>query len=507
MIKKIFFPVLLLFCGGCSITMQPLQQNLSAPEHPALRHCAGLYVETDGAITEAKVADSQAARIAGYPYLRVNRFLAGYRNEVAGEAFENWIDQLQKLALEGFQVELMNLPDKSRQRLDKLSGTIHPASPTLIDALQSCGNILRKHDLDESVEQDALREKAVVPEDYQTWQRIAGLYPLTAVVFRLGIDRWHEQTLETYSLPLQKLPVKGRLIRYTPAHRTAPLSAVEISGIIKQSSDNSLIIPSPDNAGQKRLFDSFAPVFEIDVAYGDDKIGVPVWQGDKTPVIDTSTPTVYRMLSHTRIGNQALLQLNYSIWFPSRPKNSAFDLLGGHLDGIIWRVTLLPDGRPLIFDSIHACGCYHLFFPPQYTRILKQHMMLDEPAFMPQQPLSFEDRKQMVIRIASGSHYIERVYFSSAISSHENPYQWDDADSLRSMPLPDGNRRSMFGQDGLVAGSERAERLLFWPMGIPSPGAMRQWGHHATAFVGRRHFDDARLFENTFAMATQIQAQ
>jgi len=27
---------------------------------------------------------------------------------------------------------------------------------------------------------------------------------------------------------------------------------------------------------------------------------------------------------------------------------------------------------------------------------------------------------------------------------------------------------------------------------------MRQWGHHATAFVGRRHFDDPHLFEKTF---------
>jgi hypothetical protein len=35
-------------------------------------------------------------------------------------------------------------------------------------------------------------------------------------------------------------------------------------------------------------------------------------------------------------------------------------------------------------------------------------------------------------------------------------------------------------------------------MGIPSPGAMRQWGHHATAFVGRRYFDDPHLFEKTF---------
>jgi hypothetical protein len=37
-------------------------------------------------------------------------------------------------------------------------------------------------------------------------------------------------------------------------------------------------------------------------------------------------------------------------------------------------------------------------------------------------------------------------------------------------------------------------------MGIASAGAMRQWGHHATAFVGRRHFDDADLLEKRFVL-------
>ncbi len=54
--------------------------------------------------------------------------------------------------------------------------------------------------------------------------------------------------------------------------------------------------------------------------------------------------------------------------------------------------------------------------------------------------------------------------------------------------------------DGIVPGSERGERWLFWPMGVPEPGAMRQWGRHATAFVGRRHFDDPWLFERYFAL-------
>jgi hypothetical protein len=56
----------------------------------------------------------------------------------------------------------------------------------------------------------------------------------------------------------------------------------------------------------------------------------------------------------------------------------------------------------------------------------------------------------------------------------------------------------MFRENSLVPGSERLERFLLWPTGVLSPGAMRQWGRHAVAFVGKRHFDDPRLMERIF---------
>jgi hypothetical protein len=80
-------------------------------------------------------------------------------------------------------------------------------------------------------------------------------------------------------------------------------------------------------------------------------------------------------------------------------------------------------------------------------------------------------------------------------------YEMHPYDELRSLADGAGGRRSIFGADGLVAGTERAERFFFWPMGIASAGAMRQWGRHATAFVGRRHFDDADLIERRFRLA------
>ncbi len=52
---------------------------------------------------------------------------------------------------------------------------------------------------------------------------------------------------------------------------------------------------------------------------------------------------------------------------------------------------------------------------------------------------------------------------------------------------------------GIVPHSERLERFTLWPLGIESPGAMRQWGTHATAFVGEAHFDEPFLIDEAFA--------
>ncbi len=42
--------------------------------------------------------------------------------------------------------------------------------------------------------------------------------------------------------------------------------------------------------------------------------------------------------------------------------------------------------------------------------------------------------------------------------------------------MKEGKRKSMFGENGIVAGKSRKERWLLWPMGVEDTGAMRQWG-------------------------------
>jgi hypothetical protein len=64
--------------------------------------------------------------------------------------------------------------------------------------------------------------------------------------------------------------------------------------------------------------------------------------------------------------------------------------------------------------------------------------------------------------------------------------------------MRDGSHRSLFGPDGIIAGTERSASWLYWPTGVTAPGAMRQWGRQATAFVGKRHFDEPHLLDRYF---------
>lgn len=462
--------------------------------------CPDAFTAAEQAVLAAGVMDTEAARIDGYPHLRVNRFLSDFRDEVHGDAYVFWLKQLRELADKGWRVEIKNLPEPSEQKLQTTIQAVLSSQASTIDALQYCSDKLLQSQLENQSSRDDLKKRATVADNYRTWERVIGIYPLTAWAFKMGIAQWHEKTLATYGKPLHQLPVSGQLIRYETSPETERSDSMQIADILKKSSNNPLKIPLPSAEDRSHLFNSFAPLFEIDVDTDDDRIGYPELPTGAAPRINTGRPTVFQHLSHTRLGDRILLQLNYTIWFPSRPKSSAVDLLGGHVDGITWRVTLLPNGKPWLFDTIHNCGCYHLFFPTQYARTIRREAGFAESYFESQQALVIQSGMRPVLRIAARTHYIERVYFGPSQAKRVVQYQWDDADNLRSLVLNDGNYRSLFGQDGIVAGTERNERFLFWPMGILEPGAMRQWGHHATAFVGRRHFDDARLFEKNYGI-------
>ncbi len=491
----VLLPLLASGCASLGVpSFAPVPRYLDSD--PKAAACARFFESLDDAIHRAGVADVQEARVPGFPQLRVNRFFAAdWRPMPEDQHFEAWARNLMELDRQAREKEIANLPqappaDVVSDRSDE---------DALTTRVSDCGEHLLRLDLSSDQRREQLYGNASVPDAYRGIYRVAGLYPLTSIAFYAGVKGLQEEIERDFSVPLNAIPVKGRLLRYVPASPAAA-SSHEVARILERASDNPLKFPDPDPEDRTRLLNAFAPVLEIDVAQQADRIGWPKFFSSSVAQVDTEKPVVFTRLSHARFESKVLLQLNYIFWFPSRPKEDAVDILAGHLDGITWRVTLDSDGTPLIYDSMHNCGCYHLFLPTQKLRPRKVRQGFEEPLLLPQRLSQSSGRA--VVRIASRTHYLQRVYYDQAPLAEGLVYGMEDYALLRSLPTSDGGRRSLFGEDGLVLGSERPERWLFWPMGVPSAGAMRQWGHHATAFVGRRHFDDPELITRYFKRAS-----
>jgi hypothetical protein len=141
-----------------------------------------------------------------------------------------------------------------------------------------------------------------------------------------------------------------------------------------------------------------------------------------------------------------------------------------------------------------------MFFPTPRLQSQPSPQPGIEWAFTPATLPAIAESQRLIVEVQTRTHYLRNVRPGELPVGAVTTYEFTEYDELRSLPLPQGGSRSVFGPDGLIAGSERGERFLFWPMGIASPGAMRQAGTQATAFVGRRHFDDADLLARRFSL-------
>lgn len=482
-----------LLAAGCA-SLDSFQSAHLSSSSQVLRDCAAWYRELDARVDKAGVRDAQDARIAGFPYLRVNRLLASFRSEAARdeERFNDLIERMHELDLQARRHEAANLPPGTPGARDEFSERM------VLQRASGCGAVLRDADLADPAARARLLERAVVPDDYSSAARVLGAYAVAKIPFAEGVRRYEDEVRAAFARE-SALPAGGSVVRYSPP--PAPrLARASLATMIRFATVNPLGIPEPRDKELEALFAAYAPSFEIEITGDHDRFGALRWLRDAAmPDVDASSLAVYRHLAWTRYRDRVLLQLVYTIWFPERPPQSDGDILAGRLDGITWRVTLAPDGEPLVYDAMHPCGCYHMFFPTPRARPLPAPVGETEWMFSPQSLPAIADGERPVLRIATRTHYIERVFTVRGTDSVVR-YEFRPYEELRSIQRLDGRRSSVFGPNGLIAGSERAERFLFWPMGIPSAGAMRQWGRHATAFVGRRHFDDADLIEKRFEL-------
>ena len=425
-------------CAGSGGGLAPHLESGSAE----VRDCARWYRALDAEIDAAGVRDAQYTRVPGFPHLRVDRLHAALRERAAegAGAMRAFGERLGELDLESRRHEVRNLPtlDDARRR------------ETLRRA-EDCGRLMRAADLESLAARAALLRAAQVPDDYSTCTR-----------------RFEDAMRKVFEREAD--PAANR-VRFSPP-LAAPMPRNAVAGLIGRAAFDPLGQPALSARELERIAVTYAPSFDVEIAADHDRFGWLRWRrGSATPEVDASEPAVYVHSAYTRYGGDVLLQLVYTLWF------------GGRLDGVVWRVTLAPDGEPLIYDSIHACGCYHFFFPTPRARLRPAPAGLEDRAFVPQALPRVAEGERPVVTLASRTHHIERVSMAREGESLVR-YSLRAYDELRSLPRAGGAHASVFGPDGVIAGA----------------GAMRQWGRQATAFVGRRHFDDADLFERRFEL-------
>ncbi|QCB48060.1 hypothetical protein E5678_19745 [Hydrogenophaga sp. PAMC20947] len=461
--------------------------------------CGPFMQRLDALVDQQGVRDGGAARLAGFAHARVDRLLASFALEAqrSDERWLAWASAAAALDREARTWELMNLTEAV---LPDLKEGDRPAIARRAD---NCSEQAWTTLGQDPSRRRMLLEQARVPDDYAMWKRALGLYPLTRWPFYAGVERWQAGwARELRQGQTQAAGGEGGQ-RWSAA--SAAMAPAGVSALMEAVSADALGIPRPTEAQSLSLLQAYAPEIEVAQRGPFDLLGRLHWGDAVAPQVDAAHPTVYARVAHTRYGQTTLLQLVYSAWFSERPAEGPFDLLSGAVDGVVMRLTLAPDGRPLLADSIHACGCYHLFVPAQALVPRPAPGLGEEWAFAPIRLPALAPGERLLWRLASGSHMVESVTAApQGIEVSAGGYQLVEEDQLRSLSVPEGGRRSAFAPDGIMPGTQRGERVFFWPMGIASPGAMRQWGRQPTAFVGRRHFDEPRLIEERFEIEAGV---
>lgn len=478
--------------AGCA--GQPIEREVDARS----AECLQAFERFDAAVAEHGSPNARFHRIEGFPQLRTDRFTSDLRHRVSLEepaAFEAWIGRLARLGEESRAIEWATIPAEVRQS---------PEFPSAED-LARCAERLTDLDARSSERRDALVDAADPADDYSVLRRTLGLYPVTRFGILLGVHRWQAGAGARYSAEPPEAMEDWTWYLPPEADRERGLEARRL---LPDASRDALGVPQLDQRAWSVLFAAHAPIWAVEEEGGYDRIGTPGWAtpDDRVPrVLPDTPPVTYRHGGHAWFDGEVVTQLTYGVWFPERPRTGPLDLLGGHLSGVLYRVTLDGEGRPLLYDTVHHCGCYHQFHPTDRLLPRNNPEYAENPLVLPAPVLVPGER--MVVGMRTRTHYVEHLFGApqppaeaDTETYRERPYE-----ALERLPVSgeegEESRRSLFDERGIVPGTERRERWVLWPAGVPNPGAKRQWGRHMTAFVGKRHFDDPDLIERIFRSA------
>jgi len=144
--QLIIFAVILTILTGC--TGIPVYDYSDLKADSKAYNCLKSYQIIDNVIAQERVNDAEGYRLPGFPYLRSNRFLSSLTDKKDfHEHSDAWLDQLIKLDQQGRQIELRNLPDNARDRLENRLSSLVADNMPVDEIIDQCPAFLKQLDL------------------------------------------------------------------------------------------------------------------------------------------------------------------------------------------------------------------------------------------------------------------------------------------------------------------------------------------------------------------------
>ncbi len=277
------------------------------------------------------------------------------------------------------------------------------------------------------------------------------------------------------------------------------LSACTHLPTIPEAGPQPAYIVEPDRG----LFSIHSPVIVLDypeLSYN--KIGTPKAEldaeGNQRIYVDPSRPSVYALRHDFETGRGKYTNLYYRVHFERVPFNLLpFNVSAGKNTGLIVVVTLNQEGEPLLYTTVHSCGCYLAIipttflpdeaFPPRWRRG-EQRVYGEKLPGLVSFAQGVARGYRAVIKLRSGSHRV-RAFGIEPEEEIQEAYRLVSSpilalDALETLPMGDGSTTSFFETEGprkgYVKGSNKPWEKLFiswwaldWRVGqdkIFSPG-------------------------------------
>jgi len=227
-----------------------------------------------------------------------------------------------------------------------------------------------------------------------------------------------------------------------------------------------------------RLLNRLAPAFWVE-QYQDDynRPGAARASSPDAVFIDPDSPVMYVEERHFSTARGDYTNLLYRVHFKEIPCGwSPYYLGAGKNIGLFVVVTLDAGGRPLLFTTVHTCGCYLAFIPtsnlprqerPTGWKTDRQSVYGENlPAELNYAGAS-PDQRRVQIRLRPGSHRVMDVWLAPTAESPQSAttISLQPLDDLKRLPLKNGDTTSFYETSGSRAGHVKGsfkprERLL-----------------------------------------------